>query len=175
MRTREDLIKSVPRNSVCAEIGVFEGEFSHFIKTTLQPSRLYLVDLFQGPMISGDKNGKNVKRIQLDQAYHALLGKYCTAPEVSLFRGRSELFLSLLPDAHLDFIYIDGDHRYEGCRVDLSLAREKVKRGGIIAGHDYTSQFPGVMQAVDEFCGHHGLSFDLTSEDGCPSYRIINS
>lgn len=174
MKTREDLIKKLPANIICAEIGVFEGEFSRLIHSTIRPSRLYLVDLFQGPMISGDKNGENTKTILLDHAYKKLLARYSSSPEVSLFRGRSELFLSLLPDAHLDFIYIDGDHRYEGCRSDLLLARNKVKRGGIIAGHDYCDQFPGVMRAVDEFSREHNLQLELTSEDRCASYRLVN-
>ena len=160
---------------MCAEIGVFEGEFSHFIHRTIRPSMLYLVDLFQGAMISGDKNGENIKTIQLEHSYQALLAKYHSNPEISLFRGRSELFLSLLPDSHLDFIYIDGDHRYEGCCADLKLARKKVKRGGVIAGHDYCPQFPGVMRAVDEFSCEHNLSLELTSEDRCASYMLFNA
>ena len=174
MKTREELIQKLTPGGVCAEIGVFEGEFSDFIHRTLRPSMLYLVDLFQGAMISGDKNGENIKTINLDQAYQALLAKYHSNPEISLFRGRSELFLSLLPDNHLDFIYIDGDHQYAGCRSDLELARRKVKRSGVIAGHDYCSQFPGVMRAVDEFSTQHGLTLELTSEDRCASYRMLN-
>jgi hypothetical protein len=175
MKTREELLKSIPRSSVCAEIGVFEGEFSDFIHRTVRPSMLYLVDLFQGAMISGDKNGENIKTIQLERSYQALLAKYCSFPNVSLFRGRSELFLSLLPDEHLDFIYIDGDHQYAGCRSDLHLARKKVKRGGVIAGHDYCQQFPGVQRAVDEFSSQYCLPLELTSEDRCASYRMVNA
>ena len=175
MKTREELVQKLPPGVVCAEIGVFEGEFSDFIHRTVRPSLLYLVDLFQGPMISGDKNGENIKTIQLEHSYQALLAKYHSNPEISLFRGRSELFLSLLPDNHLDFIYIDGDHQYAGCRSDLELARKKVKRGGVIAGHDYCPQFPGVMRAVDEFSAHHGLTPEFTSEDRCASYWIVNS
>jgi hypothetical protein len=175
MKTREELIKNLPKGIVCAEIGVFEGEFSDLIHRTVRPSRMYLADLFRGPMISGDKNGENRKTVNLDQVYQVLLAKYCSFPEVSLFRGKSELFLSLLPDGHLDFIYIDGDHRYEGCRSDLQLARKKVRRGGVIAGHDYCPEFDGVMRAVDEFSAAHGLTLELTSEDRCATYRMQNA
>ena len=34
---------------------------------------------------------------------------------------------------------------------DLIHYVPKIKHGGIIAGHDYQSAFPGVTQAVDEF------------------------
>jgi len=50
----------------------------------------------------------------------------------------------------LDFVYIDGDHSYEGCRDDLRIWYPLIRSGGIIAGHDY-GQFQGVTQAVDEF------------------------
>ena len=36
-----------------------------------------------------------------------------------------------------DLVFIDGDHTYDGCRLDLELAIEKVKYGGVIALHDY--------------------------------------
>ena len=52
---------------------------------------------------------------------------------------------------HIDAIYIDGVHTYDGCKKDLNLWRNLVKPGGFICGHDYQSRFPGVMKAVDEF------------------------
>lgn len=36
-----------------------------------------------------------------------------------------------------DLVFIDGDHSYEGCRLDLELAFDKVKFGGVIALHDF--------------------------------------
>jgi predicted O-methyltransferase YrrM len=50
-----------------------------------------------------------------------------------------------------DFIFIDGDHRYETVKKDILLAMELLREGGVLAGHDYTHRdWPGVKKAVDE-------------------------
>ena len=56
----------------------------------------------------------------------------------------------------LDWIYIDGDHSFEGCYTDLKYALEVVKPSGLIIGDDYV--WPGakwgkngVTEAVNKF------------------------
>ncbi len=54
-------------------------------------------------------------------------------------------------DILADFIFIDGDHRYDAVKEDIWTAIYSCKEGGIISGHDYAvSNWPGVKQAVDE-------------------------
>jgi predicted O-methyltransferase YrrM len=53
-------------------------------------------------------------------------------------------------DRSLDFVFIDGSHEYEDVKEDIYHWYPKVKKGGIIAGHDYTT-YAGVKEAVDEF------------------------
>lgn len=53
-----------------------------------------------------------------------------------------------------DFIFLDGDHRYEIVKQEIELAKKMIKPGGILAGHDYGDQhWPGVKVAVDEAFG----------------------
>lgn len=50
-----------------------------------------------------------------------------------------------------DFVFIDGDHRYEIVKGDIEIGLKLLKNGGILAGHDYSHDcWPGVRQAVDE-------------------------
>lgn len=52
-----------------------------------------------------------------------------------------------------DFVFIDGDHSYEGCKKDIFFAKSVVSQG-IIAGHDWgTPGYVGVDKAVREFLG----------------------
>jgi predicted O-methyltransferase YrrM len=53
-------------------------------------------------------------------------------------------------DGTIDFIYIDAEHTYESVKRDLELYLPKLKKGGIIGGHDYHEVWPGVCKAVDE-------------------------
>jgi hypothetical protein len=57
----------------------------------------------------------------------------------NLYRNRS-----------LDFVFIDASHEYSDVKRDIMSWLPKVKIGGFLAGHDYTT-FSGVKKAVDEF------------------------
>lgn len=53
-------------------------------------------------------------------------------------------------DASLDFVFIDAQHTYEEVSADIRAWLPKVRPGGVLAGHDFHAQFPGVLQAVQE-------------------------
>ena len=55
-----------------------------------------------------------------------------------------------LPDEELDFVYIDGEHTHKAVLDDLRAWWPIVKKGGIVAGHDYAN-IPVVKTGVDEF------------------------
>ncbi len=40
-------------------------------------------------------------------------------------------------DNSLDFVYIDGNHDFRYIAEDISEWTNKVKKGGIVSGHDY--------------------------------------
>jgi predicted O-methyltransferase YrrM len=40
-------------------------------------------------------------------------------------------------DESLDFVYIDADHKYASVLMDISTWYPKVRKGGIVAGHDF--------------------------------------
>lgn len=81
-----------------------------------------------------------------------------------IWRGRSVEAAAHFPDGAADFVFIDADHSYEGCRRDLESWAGKVRVGGWLCGHDYENgDFPkfGVTQAVDEFVNGEGLELEL--------------
>jgi predicted O-methyltransferase YrrM len=53
-------------------------------------------------------------------------------------------------DESLDFVFIDAAHDHESVIKDLVSWYPKVKKGGIIAGHDYHYDC-GVYSAVNQF------------------------
>jgi hypothetical protein len=52
-------------------------------------------------------------------------------------------------DSSLDMVFLDADHEYNSIAKDIDAWRPKVKRRGILAGHDYVVGF-GVPRAVNE-------------------------
>lgn len=176
-KTREDyMMNHLSDNIVGAELGVFQGDFSRILYDTGKFSKLFLVDIFTGMMDSGDKNGKNIQKLNLDNEYTRLLEVYNTSDIVHVIKNRTDDFLKSVNDNFLDFVYIDADHSYNVVKSDLSLSRQKVKSGGIIAGHDYNREFfPGVFQAVNEFITQYDLQIETTIDDQLASYFIKNT
>lgn len=52
----------------------------------------------------------------------------------------------------VQFVHIDGDHRYVQVKKDIENYLPLIKEDGIMSGHDY-KQAPGVTRAVDEKFG----------------------
>lgn len=55
-----------------------------------------------------------------------------------------------IADGSVDFVFVDADHSYEGCKRDIEAWAPKVRDGGMVCGHDYSDLWPGVKRAVDE-------------------------
>lgn len=51
----------------------------------------------------------------------------------------------------MDYIFIDGDHSYEGVKNDTEKALQLLKPGGVIVWHDYAAKSPGVLDYLAEF------------------------
>jgi|SRR5215213_6738094 len=68
-----------------------------------------------------------------------------------VLRGRTAEVIDRIPNASLDFAYIDGDHTLRGITIDLMRANDKVRPGGWIAGDDFS---PSIWQ--------HGPRFEPT-------------
>lgn len=84
-----------------------------------------------------------------DAAYkHAQEALAAFGNRVSILHMKSEDLLTITRRP-VDFMWIDGDHKYESVVKDLELAKILVKKGGIIGGHDY-GLVPDVSRAVDE-------------------------
>lgn len=76
---------------------------------------------------------------------------------VRLIRGNShnikilQKIKNILKGRKLDFLFIDGDHTYEGVKRDFELYKRLVRRGGIIAFHDIAPQPPEIKCEVNKF------------------------
>ncbi|MFK7802960.1 MAG: class I SAM-dependent methyltransferase [Anaerolineae bacterium] len=139
---RLSILERMSKGGIVAEVGVQTGQFSQIILDICSPAELHLIDLDLKAFGIKDKFQEKINT----DIVHLLEG------------DSSTLLQESFPENYFDFIYIDGDHRYEGVKRDIEAAKSKLKPGGYLLFNDYTYWSPvecmayGVMQAVNELC-----------------------
>ena len=165
--SRLSLIRSMEQGLVGAELGVAEGDFSKAILNEMRPEKLYLVDQW-----ASGRYGQ--------AEFNLVSAEVGAESNVEVVREDSITALGQFPDDYLDFVYIDTTHSYEQTIDELRRSKLKVKQGGKIMGHDYTTGNPrrgltyGVVQAVHKFCVEENWRMsDLTLEsNGFQSFAL---
>lgn len=77
--------------------------------------------------------------------------------------------------AGIEFVYIDGDHRYEQVREDIASFWDRLSPIGILAGHDFTPELPGVVQAVTELAEREDATVYLTHDLAYKSWYVYKN
>lgn len=146
-----------------AELGVYKGRFASEINRLFPNKKLYLFDTFEGfnnEDIKVEKNHGNsrAKVGDFSDTNMELVREKLPYKEQAVFiKGYfPESIKKDLPS--FCFVSLDTDlykPTYEGLRVFYP----KLVKGGMIIIHDYnSSQFPGVKDAVKEFCKENNIS-----------------
>lgn len=140
------------------EVGVFEGANGKSILDTLNMERLFLVDPYED-YEGNDDNGESYEKCL--KVARKVLWHY--RDKITWVRLKSEDALGGIPN-RLDFVYIDGNHSYEYVKRDLKDYYKKIKKGGLLCGHDINKE--GVMRAVIEFIDKKKLKLQTYSPSG---------
>lgn len=157
-----------------AEIGVYE---SRTIKTTLRSEcsnilkEYWAIDPW---MILGKEHGHMSKR-KID-FWDSLYFKSCSLmllfKQLRVIRATSDIASKLFAQGYFDFVFIDGCHFYEYVLNDIKNWLPLVRKGGVIAGHDYgmgIRKGHNVKQAVIDYFGDNIVNI---IDDGV-WYRVI--
>ncbi len=74
--------------------------------------------------------------------------------ELRVLKMTSRDAASLFPDGYFDMIFIDAIHTFHHVNADIGYWLPKVRKGGIISGHDYGHRrYIGVTEAVNKWFG----------------------
>lgn len=127
------------KDLIGVEIGTDCGKNALNMLENLDIKKLYLVDPYS--LYRSLKNkGCNLteeKCIECEEKAHKLLEKY--SDKIEWVKKLSEDAVDDIPD-EVDFVYVDGNHRYEYVKRDAELYYPKVKEGGLISFHDFDYQ-----------------------------------
>lgn len=128
-----------------AEIGVWKGRFSNSLCKANPDLHLICVDIWNP--YRGYKD--HVVEEHIEAAYkqaRETLDKY----GCEFIRKFSMDALIDVTDESLDFVYIDANHDFINVLNDLRGWSRKVRKGGIISGHDYAVVNPSNRRATNE-------------------------
>ena len=169
---RERLLRKLPRDAVCAEIGVFRGDFSEQILLIARPRRLHLIDSWK--FEPGETHAEALYGIEsgggqpsLDSIHSSVRERFDHEIQVGtvvINRAASAEAVAAFADGYFDWIYFYGSHLYELVLRDLESYYPKVKPGGLIAGGCYGvagGWNDGVARAVNEFAVRGGCTKKL--------------
>lgn len=166
---REELVKlfaDLGFNSG-AEIGVSIGRFSESMCLANPNLKLLCVD----PWYAYNR----LSQEKADMRY-ALAKRRLSKYNCVLIKKTSLDASVDVPDRSLDFVYIDGAHDFDNVMLDLIIWSNKVRRGGIVSGHDFYYFYQsGVVQAVLAYTNAHNItSWYITTGEREPSFAWVN-
>lgn len=167
------LLDQVPINGTFVEIGCWKGKSTCFlleevIKDGL-PREIYVIDNFEGSQNTDTEKKvyENVNRKKLCFEFLDNIKSFNTVL-TNLFIQDSAEAASNFAEQSCDVVFIDAGHSYQNVHADILAWLPKVKRGGILAGHDYDESWSGVIQAVNELLGEE----HITVENSCWFYKV---
>ena len=80
----------------------------------------------------------------------------------------------LYDEESLDFVFIDAAHDMRNVLADVASWTPKIKKGGIMAGHDYGAGHIGVTDAVDLYF-RDILQVEVQVFEGCSCWFVDKS
>jgi predicted O-methyltransferase YrrM len=128
-------------NGTIVEVGTLYGRSISciFNVCVLNKNKIYSVDKYHTPEFKIYLNGWGNGNLKV----------------VGLITEKSAQASQRFKNESVDLVFIDGDHSYEAVRNDLLSWFPKIKKSGVIMGHDYTGIHEGVSKAVKKYLPNH--------------------
>lgn len=130
-----------------AELGVKEGRFTAYLIHNVPECSIIAVDLW-GIMPERNEVGAETYKDWPQEEYYRNLVAWAKDKPVEVKRMLTSEAALEVPDGSLDFVFIDADHTASGVRRDILEWTPKVRKGGLISGHDIN--WPTVRGVVEE-------------------------
>lgn len=153
INTREDLARYFYDQGykVGAEIGVLGGDYSALLCRSIPGLKLYCIDAWG----IGERKRRDYHLNQYEVA------KIILAPyDTTLIHKLSTDAVVDFEDDSLDFVYIDANHEPSFVADDIAEWTKKVRKGGIVSGHDYA---PRISKVIDDYVKINNQDLQLTT------------
>ena len=138
----ERTVKNLPQGAICVEIGSYLGASAIVIASNLAyGGKLYCVDIWRNDPVHDGLGPRDT--------YPEFLKNTVSLSEKIVAVRSTSSSASAKLSMDIDFLFIDSDHSYDGCKSDVDMWLPKVKDGGIVAFHD-VGWAEGVQKVIRE-------------------------
>lgn len=152
-QVKEEIIKltkliSEIKPKIALEIGTAGGGTLYLLsKCASSDSTIISIDLPEG-MFGG---GYPIWKIPFYKSFARVRQRMYLIRADSHNSDTLEICKSILAHRTVDFLFLDGDHRYKGVKKDFEMYSPLVTEGGIIAFHDIVPGPPASVGGVPRF------------------------
>lgn len=157
-----------------AEIGVERGLYSETLLRANPHLFLHLID----PLEPYEGYREHVSKEKMDNFYQQTVERLRPYGNHMFHRQFSMDAVKTFKDESLDFVYIDANHDFQNTTNDIAEWSKKVKKGGIIAGHDFTRNKKKdykchVKDVVHGWTYAYGIKPWFVTSDRSPSWFYV--
>jgi len=129
---RKKFLKHLIENNnfqIMIEVGIDTGKTTFFLLDNIPHLKIYAIDT-------------DIRKFY----NNSIKEKY--GDRLIPMEGYSHEVADQLPDNFADIVFIDADHSYDAVKKDIVKYTPKLKKNGLLTGHDI--DYPGVNKAVNE-------------------------
>jgi predicted O-methyltransferase YrrM len=142
------------------EVGSWVGESTIALHNGLGKAggTIWCVDTWEGTPT--DSTGSWAEQYGYDKLFETFRDNIgdLLDEDVKVLKGLSVDVANSMEPQEVDIVFLDAGHDYDAITADLRAWIPHVAKNGVLCGHDYCMEFPGVVQAVTEFCAEAGMS-----------------
>jgi len=158
-----------------AEIGVEAGDYSWELCRAIPGIQLYCIDPWEAYARYKDIR----EQPKMDRLYSEAVARLSKFNCKIIRKSSMEAVKDFAPES-LDFVYIDANHDFEHVVNDIIHWSKIVRKGGIVAGHDYRTEDEKhrapfhVIQAVTAYTDAYNIRpVFIVKKDICPSFMWV--
>lgn len=134
--------KSIAEIKLAVEIGTFTGQNAIIMASYFE--KIIAID----PWVNGYDNTDIASSVDFNEVEKIFNERILNYKNIIHIRKTSIEAASLFEDQSIDLVYIDGDHQEESVIKDINCWKPKIKKNGILAGHDFN--FTSVQNAINK-------------------------
>jgi predicted O-methyltransferase YrrM len=159
--------KYIPPNGRAVEVGSWKGKSTYILASVCRKkgAQLTSIDTFSGNIVAeggvpADNAIYKEAEADPDLFFRTHIARSLRGFPVDYLKMTSARAAAKIKNASLDFCFIDGDHTLPVVYQDIRNYLPKVKKGGLLLGHDYSpvaNPANQVKDSVDQLIGSSNI------------------